>query len=141
MGCCYRFSCVRETENHRYPFSVAVVRSGVTVGHVPRKISSTCSLFLRQGGMIDCRVTGQRRYSEDLSQGGMEIPCILTLSGYRGNLKFVVQTESDKEEQTPQERIKFCSSICDIDKITSGEMLSDIPVNLAQQLLKKHFQV
>ena len=27
-------SCVRETENHRDPFSIAVVRSGVTVGHV-----------------------------------------------------------------------------------------------------------
>ena len=28
--------------------------------------------------MIDCTVTGSRRYSADLPQGGMEIPCILT---------------------------------------------------------------
>ena len=27
-------SCIRETEKHRDPFSVTVVRSGVTVGHV-----------------------------------------------------------------------------------------------------------
>ena len=32
-----KLSCVRETENHRDPFSVAVVRSGVTVGHVPTR--------------------------------------------------------------------------------------------------------
>ena len=29
-------SCVRETENHRYPFSVAIVRSGLKFGQVPR---------------------------------------------------------------------------------------------------------
>ena len=46
-------SCVRETNNHWDPFAVAVVKSGVTVGHVPKKISSTCSMFLRRGGTID----------------------------------------------------------------------------------------
>ena len=34
--------------------------------------------FLRRGGTISCRVTGHRRYSADLAQGGMEIPCTLT---------------------------------------------------------------
>ena len=28
-------SCVRETDNHRDPFAVAVARSGIIVGHVP----------------------------------------------------------------------------------------------------------
>ena len=28
-------SCMREVENYRDPFAVAVVRSGVIVGHVP----------------------------------------------------------------------------------------------------------
>ena len=32
------------------PFAVAVVRAGVTVGHVPRKISTVCSVFLRRSG-------------------------------------------------------------------------------------------
>ena len=31
-------SCMREVENYRDPFAVAVVRSGVIVDHVPRKI-------------------------------------------------------------------------------------------------------
>ena len=45
-------SCMREVENYRDPFAVAVVRSGVIVGHVPRRISSVCSMFLRRGGTI-----------------------------------------------------------------------------------------
>ena len=28
-------SCVRETDNHRDPFAVAVARSGIIVSHVP----------------------------------------------------------------------------------------------------------
>ena len=36
--------CQRENGNPVDPFAVAVVKSGVTVGHIPRKISS---LFLR----------------------------------------------------------------------------------------------
>ena len=36
-----------------------------------------CSLFLRRGGTIGCTVTGQRKYSADLPQGGLEIPWFL----------------------------------------------------------------
>ena len=38
--------CAREPDNYSDPFAVAVVRSEVTVGHIPRKISSVCALFL-----------------------------------------------------------------------------------------------
>ena len=47
------------------------------VGHVPRNISAICSLFFRRGGMIRCEVKGNRRYSADLPQGGLKIPCVL----------------------------------------------------------------
>ena len=73
--------CERELSNYHDPFAVAIVKSLVTVGHVPRKISSICSMFLRRGGCIHCRVTGRRRYSADLPQGGLEIPCILIFKG------------------------------------------------------------
>uniref|UniRef100_A0A1X7V3B4 Ubiquitin-like protease family profile domain-containing protein n=1 Tax=Amphimedon queenslandica TaxID=400682 RepID=A0A1X7V3B4_AMPQE len=74
--------CERELNNRKDPFAVAVVKSGVgTVGHVPRLISSVCSIFIRRGGSIACRVTGSRRYSRDLSQGGVEIPCQLIFEG------------------------------------------------------------
>ena len=47
----------------------------IVIGHVPRKISSVCSLYIR-GGEIHCRVTGSRPFSADLEQGGLEVPII-----------------------------------------------------------------
>ena len=70
-------SCERETTNRHDPFAVMVVKSRTTVGHLPRKISCTCSMFLRKGGLISCEVTGKRQYSRDLVQGGLEVPCTL----------------------------------------------------------------
>ena len=69
-------SCQREPGNRHDPYAVAAVSSGRTVGHVPRKISPICSIFIRRGGLITCMVTGNRRYSADLEQGGLEIPCL-----------------------------------------------------------------
>ena len=73
--------CIRETSNRHDPFAVAVVKNMIVVGHVPRKLSAMCSLFLRRNGCIMCRVTGSRRYSGDLPQGGLEIPCMLVFTG------------------------------------------------------------
>ena len=69
--------CEREVGNQHDIYAVTVLKAGLVVGHVPRKISSVCSVFLRRGGVIHCIVTGARRYSADLVQGGLEIPCIL----------------------------------------------------------------
>ena len=69
--------CAREPGNCLDTFAVAIIKDDVTVGHVPRSISLICSISIRQGGMIVCRVTGHRRYSVDLPQGGVEIPCTL----------------------------------------------------------------
>ena len=73
-------SCMREVGNSRDPMAVAVKKGSDVVGHVPRKISAVCSIFLRRGGTINCRVAGHRRYSSDLEQGGLEVPCVLTFS-------------------------------------------------------------
>ena len=68
-------TCHREQGNIEDPQAVAVYKDQVLVGHVPRKISTMCSTFIRRGGMIKCTVIGARQYSADLAQGGMEIPC------------------------------------------------------------------
>ena len=52
-----------------------VHESGIVVGHDPRKISAVCRLFLLRGGSINCKVTGSRKFSSDLPQGGLEPPC------------------------------------------------------------------
>ena len=48
------------------------------MGHISRKIYKVSSVFIRLGSTIQGRVSGHRRYSADLVQGGLEIPCILT---------------------------------------------------------------
>ena len=70
-------SCRREPTNENDRYAVAVMKDYTVIGHIPRKFSRLCSLFLRRGGNIICVVTGTRRYSVDLPQGGLEIPCKL----------------------------------------------------------------
>ena len=70
--------CQPESGNIHDPYCVAVVTAqNVTVGHVPRTISAVCRSFLRRGGSIVSQVTGSRRFSADLTQGGLEIPRVL----------------------------------------------------------------
>ena len=126
--------CVREVNNHHDPFAVAMVKNRYVVGHVPRNISALCSLFLRHSGVISCRINGSRRYLADLPQGGLEIPCILVLTG---ELPFINKTkklieavpsltgdissnyhDKEKNSQSPKKKIiKLDCSKCDIDDI------------------------
>ncbi len=69
--------CQRETTNSKDGYAVAVIKDGTIIGHVPRRISKLCLLFLRRGGTIQCTVKSRRRYSADLPQGGLEISCTL----------------------------------------------------------------
>lgn len=73
--------CTRERRNAVDRYAVSVVKDDNVVGHLPRKISKVCSLFLERGGTINCRITGARRYSFDLPQGGVEVPCFLLFFG------------------------------------------------------------
>ena len=73
--------CEREPTNEHDRYAVAVKKDGIIIGHLPRDISKPCSLFLRRGSNITCYVTGHRRYSADLPQGGLEIPCVLRFEG------------------------------------------------------------
>jgi hypothetical protein len=67
--------CERDSSNLRDRYAVAVMKNGTIVDHLPMKVSCVCSLLLRSGWSITCTVVGTRRYSLDLPQGGMEIPC------------------------------------------------------------------
>ena len=43
------FPCMKEVGNTLDPFAVAMMKGDTVIGHVLRKISSICSLFLRRG--------------------------------------------------------------------------------------------
>ena len=78
--------CARETGNVLDRYAVGVLKDGDIVGHLPKKLSKICSLFLRRGGSISCKITGKRRHSKDLPQGGLEIPCTLIVVGRKNDV-------------------------------------------------------
>ena len=80
-------NCYREVGNTHNPSAVAVRKDAVTVGYIPRALSSVCLIFIHRGGIILCMVNGSRRYSADLPQGGLEIPCILTFRTTNAELR------------------------------------------------------
>ena len=73
----------------------------MVVGHVPCKISRVCALFLERNGAITCTITGPRRRSADLPQGGMELPCVLAFSGGPSDLLKVKRIMATLSIQPP----------------------------------------
>ena len=74
--------CSPQINNSHDCYAVAVCKSGTIVGHVPKIISRLCWLFLNKPNtVIKCFVTGPRRYSSDLIQGGLEVPCNYKFAG------------------------------------------------------------
>ena len=80
MGSNSRGDSRQESSNPRDRYAVSAQDRQI-VGHLPQKISRLCSLFIGRGGTITATVTGEKRRSADLPQGGMEIPCRLNFSG------------------------------------------------------------
>lgn len=92
-------NCERESGNSADRYAVALRKAdGVIVGHVPRTISCMCTLFLRRGGTITSTMTGPRRYSNDLEQGGLELPCIYTFTGTDDVSKMLHKLLSDEQD-------------------------------------------
>ena len=66
--------CKNELGNPRDLYAVAVCKAeDEIVRHLPRNISTMCSIFIRHSEIIYCTVSGRRQYSRDLLQHGMEI--------------------------------------------------------------------
>ena len=74
-----KFYPAKQSFNPSDLYAVTMLHGGVVIGHVLQIISAACSAFIRRGGVASCEVTGAK-YSVDLSQGGMEVPCKLTFT-------------------------------------------------------------
>lgn len=76
-------SCEKERNVHDI-YAVAV-KDDTVVGHVLHSISSVCHTFLnRSDTTIHIEIVGNRIYSQDLPQGGLEIPCNYVFEGPAG---------------------------------------------------------
>jgi len=84
--------CETEDSNAFDPYAVAVKKDADVIGHIPRKISAACSLFVQGGGTLTCIITDSRRqYSADLPQGGLQIPCKLEFKCDNADLISIVR--------------------------------------------------
>ena len=141
------------------------MKEDTSVGGIPRKISSLCSLFLRKNGTIVCKVTGSRCYSGDLPQGGLEVPYTLEFRGSTKDIDEVKKlleaalsstsvmtprappntkrklgsAETRKEPQRWVQHGGIFLSTKDKASIVNGDKLNDKHVDFAQQLLKAQF--
>ena len=55
-------------------YAIAVMNNGKTNEHVPKFLTKLKFFFLKTAGKLHITVTGPRRYSVDLKQGGLELP-------------------------------------------------------------------
>ena len=88
-------------------FAVAICKSDIVVGHVLKRTLSICSSFLRRGNTITCKVTGPRRYSADLLQGGLEIPYKLIFMGIAKDIEKVTRLLRLTEAEENSTRIQI----------------------------------
>lgn len=143
-------SCRRETGNAHDPQAVAMIKlidgEMQVVGHVPRTISSVCSIFIRRGGNIVCKITGSREYSSDLDQGGLQLPCELTFSiadsqeckKTRKSFKILsVDTYRVSESMEIDEHTEPCSSMLKVTKPASDKDLIQCSSESVSQGIKE----
>ena len=124
-----KLTCAIEEGNNHDPYAVAVMKGELIVGHVPRKISATCSLFLRRNRLITARVTDSRQYSRDLPQGGLEVPCVLKFIGEEKYVEIKIllphptNTEPMHDEEQPAASKK--RKLSDVEEIDDTRYQND----------------
>jgi len=97
-----------------------------------KKKFAICSLFMWHGGAIQCKVTGSRQYSCDISQGGLEIPCQLIFTGDPKCIQKVKKAMSSagvKSKVTAMKSTKEVVCSKDEDLIVKKEPAKRVKVN------------
>ena len=89
---------------HRY--AIAIISNNQTVGHVPKFLSKLTFFFLKHGGTLTVKVMGERRYSFDLAQGGMEIPAEFIYKSQKKKLSDEMKEKTLEEIKKYDERRK-----------------------------------
>ena len=90
-----KLCCARQMNNMVDRYAVSVSKGTDIVEHLPKKFEDLFIVPCR-GGVVTCEVTGTRRRSTDLVQGGLEILCLLQMKGERKSmsvLKKLLQIE------------------------------------------------
>ena len=87
-------------------YAIAIISNNQTVGHVPKFLSKLTFFFLKHGGTLTVKVMGERRYSFDLAQGGMEIPAEFIYKSQKKKLSDEMKEKTLEEIKKYDERRK-----------------------------------
>ena len=87
-------------------YAIAVKNGEQTVGHIPMSLSKLTFLFLRYDGKVSIKVSGPRKYSVDLIQGGLELPAEFTFQTSNEKLFSQMQEETMVEIEKFEEKRK-----------------------------------
>ena len=78
-------STTREVHNHHDRYAIAVMKrlpgslADSVVGHLPREISRYTYFIIIHGASVSCKVIDVNHRRSPLVQGGLEIPCEITV--------------------------------------------------------------
>ena len=75
--------CLHEENNPYDVFSIKVCKSNnaqSVVGHRPVEISRITKFILQRGARVQATVTGKHYQRSPLIQGGLEVPCLVTVT-------------------------------------------------------------
>ena len=88
-----------EDDNDHDQHAVAVVKDGVVIGHMPRLAAEVSWFFLKRGGSITCRITGNRKFGV-----GLEVPCMYVYSSCAKTVKKLSKLldDIDQPQSCPQ---------------------------------------
>ena len=74
--------CFHEIRNpfDRFAIKVCELGSTIPIGHLPREISRVTKFFMDRGAIITAQLTSEHYRRSPLVQGGLEIPCKVTVT-------------------------------------------------------------
>ena len=75
--------CAHESGNEYDPFSIKtcqIENGSKTVGHLPKEITRATKFLLDRGATISLKLSSDHYRRSPLFQGGLEIPCIMTVT-------------------------------------------------------------
>ena len=139
-------TCKPEFGNVFDMYTVAVVKDEeITVSHIPRKKSYISHLFLICGGQIVCQVSGNRRVTTDLPQGGLEVPCFYTFVGASkeiGKLKKLAASTPDSAIPVVEPPIKKAKiNTSDTVLVSKDQQLEDIWIKSDSYIVSKSDEI
>ena len=123
--------CLYEENNPYDVFSIKVCKSNnaqSVVGHLPMEISRITKFILQRGARVQATVNGKHYRRSPLIQGGLEVPCLVTVTMPRSIMNHLLIAQYEKllgelylEPKDEEIMRTFLSVICENDFVGTNQ--------------------